>query len=189
MRRASWAVLVAMLGLAAPACAAPAIASTGAMAGPDDPYAVPPQSRFARGGGSGPLVIRYRGGKSVRVPLDLDEQGQQLEFSQIRIAPDRHSIGWLASYGCGQAQPCPLALVVWHQGRPVLRFVAHHGVIESWQFLAGGRQVAVQTRQPDGTTRYWLLATASGLAIADWQPGSGTRRPPWLAFFTRAHPP
>ncbi|MGE4480505.1 hypothetical protein [Acidocella sp.] len=183
-------LLVGMLGLGGmPAAWAsmPVVASASAVAGPDDPYAMPPEGPFARGGGSGPLVITYKNGRIVRVAPDMDEEGKQVYFAQIHIAPNRHSIGWLAEYdACAQDKPCPLALVVWHAGRPTVRFTAHGGVIESWQFLAGGREIAVQARAPDGTARYWLLATASGLSLAHWRAGEHMPPPPWLKFFTHA---
>lgn len=172
---------------AVPALAMPMVATANAVAGPDDPYAAPPQGKLARGDGSGPLVIKYKNGRVVHVKRDKDEEGQQIYFAQIRISPDRHSIGWLAEYdACQQNQPCPLALVVWHAGRPAVRFTPRDGVIQNWQFLAGGREIAVQTGAMDGAARYWLLATASGVTISHWQADAGTPRPPWLSFFTRA---
>ena len=188
MRRAAF-LLAGLFCLAGPPARAamPVVASANAVAGPDDPYAMPPEGPFARGGGSGPLVITYKNGREVRVALDEDEEGKQVYFSQIRIAPNRHSIGWLAEYkGCAQGKPCPLALVVWHAGRPVLRFTPRQGVIRTWQFLAGGREIAVQAGEAGGPARYYLLATSSGLMISHWREGADTPRPAWLKFFTRA---
>lgn len=186
MRGAAFLLACLLLGIA-PALAIPVVTSANAVTGPDDPYATPPQGPLARGSGSGPLVIKYKDGRVVRVGLDEDEEGRQVYFAQIHIAPNRHSIGWLAEYkACAQKEPCPLALVVWHAGRPVLRFTPREGVIQSWQFLAGGREVAVQAGKPGGAARYWLLSTASGMAIAHWREDAVAPRPPWLKFFTRA---
>lgn len=190
--RTALLLLAGWLLAASPALAAPEIASASAVSGPGDPYATPHAGPVDLGDGSGPMVITYRNGRVQHVGLDHDEAGKQVYFAQVQISPNRHGVGWLAEYdACAQARPCPLALVVWYAGRPRLRFSPREGVIRAWQFLAGGRQVAVQSgsAQGGGPSQYRLLATATGRSLGYWEDGSAAPRPPWLKFFTRAIAP
>lgn len=107
--------------------------------------------------GPGPLHIRYSDGTETIIPnergtfSDGDKPVAQEAFEQIRVAPDRQTIGWLASYRmCSQAYACPLKLVIYRTGRVVRSFDASHGVFWGWKFQKRGGQVVTLSGFPHG---------------------------------------
>lgn len=111
---------------------------------------------------------------------DLADIGSPVGFSQIRLAPDRRSVGWLVTYpNCCTSYPIPLTLVVYADG--VRRAYRGSGLpIAQWRFLAGGTQIAFQQEATHGGIglRYELRDTYTGKQIEafDWPVGPDNQR-------------
>ena len=143
-------------------------------------------------GGTGTLVITDRAGHSVAVPLAPatadDASGPQADFTAIKLAPDRLTLGWLAEYNaCAQSYPCPISLVLFSGGHVVRRFAPAYGIIWGWCFLAGGSEVAIQSgyAHGDSTGEAQLFNAATGQKIADYTTGP---QPAWVATLNSASP-
>lgn len=184
--RAAAVILLCLLPVYGSAQSYGQITGYSALAGPKDPYA----DSADPAAGSGPLWVAYGSGKRVAVaddrPLALDgaAQGVQTDFDDIQLASDRRTLGWLAeSMACAQSYPCALELVVFRDGRIIRRFTPEHGIIWFWEFLGGGRQVAIQSGFPhgDATGAFNLYDIASG-KLLDKYMGAGVA-PGWVRDF------
>jgi len=88
---------------------------------------------------SGRVHVADSLGKEVVVPLDKD----QVNCSSVKIADDRHTVGWLAEYpSCCTSYPLPLTLVIYRGGK-IIRRIALSQSIWDWRFVDGGTQVAL----------------------------------------------
>jgi hypothetical protein len=107
--------------------------------------------------GPGPLRIKYSDGSEVVIPNERgrfardDSNLTQENIDDVQLAADKQHIGWLADYMmCSQSYPCPMELVVYRLGEELRYFSAQYGVVWSWSFLNGGKQVAVRGGFPHG---------------------------------------
>jgi hypothetical protein len=143
----------------------------------------------------GSLLVTYDDGTIERI---RKEHGRvrdgnltltQEAFSEIQIADDRLSIGWLADYViCAQSYACHIDMVILRRGRPV-RYVKRSspGVIWDWTFLNNGAQVAVESGFPhgDATGMYELFDTDSGQPRGTFVPDPDGEKPApkWVEQF------
>ena len=184
--RASAVSLLCLLPVCGAAHSLGQITGCSALAGPNDEYA----DSADPAAGSGPLWIAYGPGKRIiitdnrQLALHGAPQGMQTDFRDIKLAPDRRTLGWLAEYmGCAQSYPCALQLVVFRDGKIIRRFTPDYGIMWFWAFLEGGREVAVQSGFPhgDATGEYKLYDIASRKLLQKYE-GDGAA-PGWVRNF------
>jgi len=110
------------------------------------------ESIWNKTAGCGPLHIVYSDGTDVEIPPEKGRfDDAQKSFSDIQLADDRQHIGWLAEYMiCAQSYPCAAELVVYRSEHKLMYFRPPHGIVWSWKFLKGGKQVAVHGGFPHG---------------------------------------
>jgi hypothetical protein len=148
-------------------------------------------ARAARDRTGGMRIVQTNG----RVVHVKKETGQS-ETDDIRIAPDRRAVGWLALFpNCCTSYPIPLQLVVWSAGRR--RSFRGIGVpVWQWRFVDGGRRVAFAQETVHGgfSIHYEMRDVASGRLVAQWEPEYGSDNavlaqqdpPPWVAELNAA---
>ena len=184
--RAAAVMLLCILPICGTAQSLGQITGFSARAGPNDRYA----DSSDPAAGSGPLWVAYGPGKRVTITDNRQfvlygaAQGMQTDFDDLQLAPDRRTLGWLAEYmACAQSYPCALQLVVFREGRIIRQFKPQYGIIWFWEFLDGGRQVAVQSGFPhgDATGQYILYDIASGTLLQKYE-GTGVA-PDWVRNF------
>jgi len=84
------------------------------------------------------VVITYSDGTTFRPP----KEDNQASCDQADLSDDHQAAGWLVEYYTpSAAYPIALTLVIYRPGKPLRRFSADP-VFWSWQFVAGGKQVA-----------------------------------------------
>ena len=127
--------------------------------------------------GTGPLHIIYSDGTDLTV---ADERGDftkgngpitQESFSDIQLAQDHRTIGWLAEYRmCAQSYPCPLELIIYRAGHVLQKISPAYGIFWSWKFLKGGREVAARSgfSHGDDTGEYELYDIGTGRKLAGY---------------------
>jgi hypothetical protein len=82
------------------------------------------------------IVETGRGDKAV--PKEKDQVGS----SELRIADDKKTVGWLAEYeNCCTSYPIPLKLVIYRDGK-VRQRLGDGLMIYDWRFCEGGKQAA-----------------------------------------------
>ncbi len=174
--RAALIIVLCLVPAAAGAQSLGEIAGFSALAGANGQYA----SNRDPGAGSGPLSVTYRSGKRVIVPT----QNMQTDFNDIQLAPDHKTLGWLAEYlACAQSYPCALQLVVFRDGKILRQFTPGYGIMWFWEFLGGGRQIAIQYGFPHGDANgaFELYDISSGRLLQKYQ-GTGPV-PGWVQTF------
>jgi hypothetical protein len=138
--------------------------------------------------GPGPLHIIYGDGTDIVVPNergDFSENDQvipQESFSDIRLAEDSQTIGWLASYMmCAQSYACPLELIIFRSGHILHILAPSYGIFWSWNFLNGGKRVAACSGFPhgDNSGACELYDTTTGRKLAEYS-GNGKSPPSWV---------
>jgi hypothetical protein len=136
----------------------------------------------------GALHIIYSDGTEVGIPKERGRftQGEhtltQETFSDIQLADDRRHIGWLADYMiCAQSYPCSAELVIFRSGDELKHIPPPYGVMWRWKFLAGGKQIAVESGFPHGDDRgaCALYDTETGGVLATFS-STGKKAPEWV---------
>ena len=130
---------------------------------------------------TGVLKIITEDGRRLMAEPEPDmDSGPAAGLYQIRIAPNRHAVGWLVKYpNCCTSYPIPMALVVYSDG--VRRAYRGSGLpIWDWRFQTGGNQVAFRQETTHGGTgnRFQLHDVRSGELIDafDWPVGPDNQR-------------
>ena len=91
----------------------------------------------------GAIRLVFQDGTSVRIAPEAPEDGSKdpPSYSHPQIADDRRTVGWLIEYpNCCTSYPVPLVLVIYRDGRPLLR-LRDGLMMYRWYFLEGGREV------------------------------------------------
>ena len=106
----------------------------------------------------------------------LQKDSEHVEFDEITISEDRHSVGWLALYpNLTTSYPIPLALKI-YSGGDMHEFTGINLPVSSWHFTAGGKQVAYRQETLHGGfgIHYELREVATGRLIAEYDPEYGS---------------
>ncbi len=118
------------------------------------------------------------------------EQGQ-LAIDDIKIAPDRKTVGWLVLYANPDSPGLdPLAgkLVIWRDGEVLRRFNTDQ-VFYSWSFSRDGDRVAYHTGPTHGerVSHCELHNVAEGSVVEKWDGDldADTQRPEWVVSLKR----
>ena len=93
---------------------------------------------------TGVIHIQTTDGKSLLVPKEHGAAGA----ADVRIAPDRRTVGWLATYSNPDAdrawEVLPGTLILWRDGAIIHKFQSDQ-VFRAWRFWQGSSQVAYNT--------------------------------------------
>jgi hypothetical protein len=122
------------------------------------------------------VSVAYERGDFAKGNGPIAQEG----FSDIQLAQDHQTIGWLAEYMmCAQSYPCPLQLVIYRAGHVFQKISPAYGIFWSWKFLKGGGQLATRSGFPHGddTGKYELYDTGTGRKLAEYS--SKGRIPGW----------
>lgn len=135
--------------------------------------------RAYRDGQTGPVHVVYSDGRDVAVPK---ERGQ-VSTEPPRIAPDRQTVGWAVDFpNYGTSYPIPLVLVIYRSGH-ILQRIGDALAIYKWQFVAGGRRIAVSSGTVHGWTRlhFTLYDSRTGRRLKVWDGEENSTPPEWGA--------
>jgi hypothetical protein len=111
---------------------APAVAAP--LAGPE-PASLVERAYVAPDGG---VHIVETGRGDVAVPKEKDQVG----ITELRVADDKKTVGWLAEYeNCCTSYPISLKLVIYKDGK-VRQRLGDGMMIYDWRFWEGGKQAA-----------------------------------------------
>lgn len=135
----------------------------------------------------GRVHLRWTGQPEQVVPRDKDGRCddtphcEDVGAEQLKISPDRQSVGWAAQYnGCCQSYPLPLVLVIARAGRVVQRIQPGRPVFD-WRFEQGDRFVALFSDTPHGD--YYpvckLYDAQTGKQLASWDGPKSGKAPRW----------
>lgn len=116
----------------------------------------------------------------------------QRGFKKPTVAPDHHTVGWLALFANPDTTyPIPLSLVLYTNGKT--REIRGDGLmIGAWRFEKGGRRVAFDRRSVHGDARVFeLYDVVTGAKLSDYDPRGRTGQPPnWVkALSSSSHQP
>jgi hypothetical protein len=98
-------------------------------------------------------------------------------FSDVVVAPDRRTVGWLANQmltplqaGSNYSYPVAFELDVWRDGRVIRKFSSDVSTIQNWLFLDGGNEVAFHVGPLHGQEFYdcALFDVNRGKPLAHW---------------------
>lgn len=136
---------------------------------------------------NGRVHLRWTGQAEQMVPRDRgaycvdDPQCEDVSADQLKISPDRHSVGWAAGYeSYGQNYPLDWTLVIARNGRVVQRINPVRTVAD-WTFEDGDRYAAVFTDTPHGDMAPLceLFDLRTGKRVAAWDVVPGRKPPKW----------
>jgi hypothetical protein len=121
----------------------------------------------------GSVHIVYGNRTNIIAPKEKD----QAALSAPALAEDKQTVGWLANYDniCGQDYPCPLAIVIYKNGK-VIRTIRSELMIWEWRFYRDGKQVTFSEGPTHGTetpSDYKLYDVSTGNLIQKIE-GDGT---------------
>lgn len=142
-------------------------------------HAAPIRYVSATADADGTIRITTADGRVIHpVPLE----GQR-GFEKPTLAPDHHTVGWLALFANpgGTTYPIPLSLVLYTNGRT--REIQGDGLmIGAWRFEKGGRRVAFDRRSVHGEPRVFeLYDVVTGAKLSEYDPRGRTGQPPnWV---------
>jgi hypothetical protein len=131
----------------------------------------------------GAIRIVFHDGTSVRVAPEAAEDGSQetAVYSEPRIADDRRTVGWMVEYpNCCTSYPVPLVLVVYRDGKPLLR-LRDGLMMYDWYFLGGGGEVVfhADTVHFNRAPHAVRVETATGRILERFDGTVDERSPAW----------
>lgn len=131
---------------------------------------------------TGQLHITTKHKRQIVPKRDSDQTG----FSDAKIAPDYHAVGWLALYpNCCTSYPIAMKLVVLTNGQQH-DFAGSGLPISRWCFWMQGKQVAFEQETVHGSMgiHYELRDLETGELVDKYEPDanpSGITKPPkWV---------
>ena len=127
----------------------------------------------------GQLNIVMAGGREIPAARDSG----QVAFDQVAIAPDQHSVGWLALYpNCCTTYPIPLKLVVLTDGKE-RTFSGNDLPVWRWAFSADGKRIAFRQSPVHGPApvhyELWDIRNRHRMASFDTQTDTSPAVPTW----------
>lgn len=122
---------------------------------------------------------------------DAASEQDQLGVEEIKVAPDRKTVGWLVLYpnpdGPG-FDSLTGKLVIWRDGKVLQRFDTDQ-VFYSWSFFRDGTQVGYHIGPTHGekASHCELHNVSDGRLVATWDGDldGSAQRPDWVAFLNR----
>ena len=126
----------------------------------------------------GTVHILLGDGAEVLPPMDKDQVGG----SSASISRDRQAAGWLADYdNCCSSDPISLGLMVYRPQKPLLKLHGDGRGIFNWDFVAGGKQVALfQDYAHFGSSPHCELRDVeTGRLISKWDGRITQKSPKW----------
>lgn len=118
--------------------------------------------------------ITYRDGRTLLV-----KKNQQADaFDQLSISADRESVGWSISERVDASYPVDADFEVYRDGKPMPGIDdSGTGIVQSWSFWAGGKQIVLCSAFPHGLPSAHLdlydVATGKHLGTVDVDDNTG----------------
>jgi len=100
------------------------------------------------------VQITYRNGQVVTIRKIYPEES----FDPPVISQDRLSVGWSVERRVDASYAIPADAHIYRNGRAIVPWYCPGGVIEYWQFEAGGKWVSFEQGNPHGVPQeHWCL--------------------------------
>jgi hypothetical protein len=118
----------------------------------------------------GGVTVITEDGRRITTPSKDDDQ---VGADRAAVAPDRQSVGWLATYSnCCTSYPLPLKLMILWNGQLRTLKAKHARPIWYWTFQGGGKFVAFRQETTHGSQglHYERWDVVSGRRVADYMP-------------------
>ena len=128
---------------------------------------------------TGRVHVVYQGGLDIQVPPEQD----QVSSASPIVGPDNSTVGWLVEVpNCCTSYPIATTLVIYKSGR-VIRRIGDGMMLYKWQFLSGGRKVAVSSGTVHGMqgVHLTLYDAVTGRRLSTWDGADSDIPPKWGA--------
>jgi hypothetical protein len=126
----------------------------------------------------GRVHIVEEDGKDIAVPNEKDQVGN----SDVKIAEDKKTVGWMAVYDIEglTTYPIPLGVVIWKEGK-VRQNLGDNLMIYGWRFWEGGKQAAFCSGpvHGDDAVHCELHDAITGRKIAEVAGNPDDKSPEW----------